>query len=262
MSAPRFTVTFEIPGTSLKITMKTGITLSEDAESTVDELRQWVQTKTMAAVLANLKDRDLKAIREEWGRYYRALLDNDFRPPEDEPGKCPHCGGESDGSHLYSNPPQTRCVACGRLWSFGPGIVVLSEEEGRKKRPEMYERGPIDKPVKVETVEEFAAAFGERRSEAAREVAKHALALDPPHPTITRVNKHAWLKDHLLDRRKRAEPPEPIPDSEEWNRFVAQWEFGDELWSYSYDGGPLAQRAGLAIVRDGEPIAEFVEVQS
>jgi RecJ-like exonuclease len=59
---------------------------------------------------------------------------------DEDPGKCPHCGGESDGSHMYSAPPQTRCRDCGKRWSFGKGIEVLSEEEGRKRRPELYER--------------------------------------------------------------------------------------------------------------------------
>jgi len=59
---------------------------------------------------------------------------------DEDPGKCPHCGGESDGSRMYSAPPQTRCQDCGKLWSFGKGIEVLSEEEGRKKRPELYKR--------------------------------------------------------------------------------------------------------------------------
>jgi hypothetical protein len=57
----------------------------------------------------------------------------------EDPGRCPHCGGESDGSHMYSAPPQTQCRDCGKRWSFGKGIEMLSEEEGRKKRPELYE---------------------------------------------------------------------------------------------------------------------------
>jgi hypothetical protein len=159
MSAPRFHVTVTVPGTSLRITMKTGITLGETAEATAEELGQWIAAKTMPGILANLKNHDLKALRRQWSAYYQKIMES----------------------------------------------------------PSMA----------------------------------------PPEP-----NELAWLKDHLWERRKRQEPPMPIPDSDEWNRFCAQWQEGDEVWGYSYDGGPLAQRAGLAIVRDGEPIAEFVEIQS
>lgn len=53
----------------------------------------------------------------------------------DDPGKCPHCGGESDGSVLYSCPLATRCKACGQLWHYGEGLKVFTEEEARARRP-------------------------------------------------------------------------------------------------------------------------------
>lgn len=57
---------------------------------------------------------------------------------EEEPGPCPHCGGESDGSVLYSCPLSTRCKSCGQFWSYGKGIEVLDGKVAMRKRPGMY----------------------------------------------------------------------------------------------------------------------------
>jgi hypothetical protein len=54
----------------------------------------------------------------------------------EDPGKCPHCGGESDGTILYSLPPQARCVACKKTWRFGEGLQTATEEEAKRVRPE------------------------------------------------------------------------------------------------------------------------------
>jgi hypothetical protein len=64
----------------------------------------------------------------------------------EDPGKCPHCGGESNGTIYYSCPAKTGCRDCGQLWSFGKGIEVLSEEEGRRRRPGMYPPKPAEAP--------------------------------------------------------------------------------------------------------------------
>lgn len=59
----------------------------------------------------------------------------------DEMGKCPHCGGESDGSVMYSAPLQTKCRDCGKTWGFGgPAIDVVEGPEHKRKRPGMYFR--------------------------------------------------------------------------------------------------------------------------
>ena len=65
--------------------------------------------------------------------------------PTSDPGPCPYCGGESNGTVLYSCPPQTGCKQCGRLWSFGEGVRVLDEKEGRAKRPGLYPDPPSEK---------------------------------------------------------------------------------------------------------------------
>lgn len=53
-------------------------------------------------------------------------------------GQCPVCGGDSDGSVMYSNPSRTRCRDCGKSWSYGPGIPVLDGDEAVLRRPGMY----------------------------------------------------------------------------------------------------------------------------
>jgi len=52
-----------------------------------------------------------------------------------KPGKCPHCGGESNGKIGYSSPPTTWCSDCGKPWTFGSGIKQVSDEERKRMRP-------------------------------------------------------------------------------------------------------------------------------
>ncbi len=72
---------------------------------------------------------------------------------EDEPGPCPHCGGKSDGSVLYSGPLSTRCAACKETWGYGKGIVVLEGTASILKRPGMYTRCPECKGAPIEPEE-------------------------------------------------------------------------------------------------------------
>ena len=59
---------------------------------------------------------------------------------------CPGCGGTFGFTTLYSDPPMLRCERCDEVFPMpgaeGPADRVLSEEEGKKKRPAMY--GEID----------------------------------------------------------------------------------------------------------------------
>jgi len=66
---------------------------------------------------------------------------------KEEVPDCPHCGGKSDGSVMYSEPPQTTCIDCKKTYEFGEGIKILTEEEGRAKRPGMYEGGSERKRI-------------------------------------------------------------------------------------------------------------------
>lgn len=73
-----------------------------------------------------------------------------------EPGKCPHCGGESDGNVMYSCPLQAKCRQCGRHWEFGDGIRVMSEAEARRVRPGY--------PWPVEPPESLAEGLGAEKA--------------------------------------------------------------------------------------------------
>ena len=66
----------------------------------------------------------------------------------DRPGPCPHCGGKSDGTIMYSSPLQASCRDCGENWEFGEGIKVISLVDGMAKRPGMYFRREL-KPAEI-----------------------------------------------------------------------------------------------------------------
>ncbi len=52
---------------------------------------------------------------------------------------CPEHGEFKPNGVLYSCPLQARCPECDNLVEAeGGGVKVLSEEEARRKRPELY----------------------------------------------------------------------------------------------------------------------------
>lgn len=52
---------------------------------------------------------------------------------------CPACASDNVYTR-YTAPPSYECQACKHTWrSLGSAIRILSEEEGRKLRPKLYE---------------------------------------------------------------------------------------------------------------------------
>lgn len=63
-------------------------------------------------------------------------------------------------------------------------------------------------------------------------------------------------------RRRKEEPPVKT-GARFWDEFVDKYQSGDEIWWYDNDShGGLCARAGFALVRSGEVIAECVILQS
>ncbi len=56
--------------------------------------------------------------------------------PPGEYDRCPRCSG-AEIHAFYTDPCQYECQSCGATWD-GPGMRVLTPEESKAKRPEMY----------------------------------------------------------------------------------------------------------------------------
>jgi len=86
-----------------------------------------------------------------------------------------------------------------------------------------------------------------------------ATTVGPAAPSIP--GWMARLKTRLIERTPKGEPPTRTGEPE-WDRFCDQWQDGDELWRYASDQGPMAFRGGLVLLRRGEVVAEYMEMQS
>jgi transcription initiation factor IIE alpha subunit len=53
---------------------------------------------------------------------------------------CPKCGKVNPTALYYSCPMQADCPKCGAKLEKSDSIKILSEEEGRKLRPQFYEK--------------------------------------------------------------------------------------------------------------------------
>ena len=57
--------------------------------------------------------------------------------PPGEYERCPRCSG-AENHAFYTDPCQYECQSCGATWDGTNGLKVLTGEEARAKRPDMY----------------------------------------------------------------------------------------------------------------------------